>query len=239
MILKEAKSVYYCTNAVKKIYLGDTLVYTYVASAPPVVSEETMTGSSTAESYEEGSTSWGTLTLSAGCNVSQDGIEIQDEETYVSASISGMSYPMTFEFKGRTDSSCYKAQANNPGMLFGLGPTQDNWGDGITCYSTTEYGIIIDTTGAMSIVTGETPTHVHIVLVLNRSGALTMYMNGIGNSWTCGANRATRSTKTYIFNGQGAGRFVGAINTMRWWSTALSADEITQLFSKDSADYII
>lgn len=239
MVLKNAKSVYWGANAVKKIYLGEDLVYSYITSAPPVVSEENMIGSNSADSYEEGSTSWGSLTLSAGCSVSQDGIEIQSEETYLSTSISGLSYPMTFEFKGRVDSGCYRAQANGPGMLFGLGPTQNNWGDGITCYATTDYGIIIDTISAMTIVTNKTPTYVHIVLVLDSSGNLTMYLNGIDNSWTASYNNATRSNKTYIYNGQGIGRFIGAINTMRWWDVGLTTSEITELFSLDSSDYTL
>ena len=239
MVLKEAKSVFLGANTVKKIYLGDKLVYSYITSAPPIVAEDNMMGSNSAESYEEGSTSWGDLTLSSGCTVSQDGIEIQSEETYLSSNISGISYPMTFEFKGRVDSGCYRSQANGPGMLFGLGPTQNNWGDGITCYATTDYGIIVDTTSAMTIVTNKTPTYVHIVLIVDSSGNLTMYLNGINNYWTAGYNNATRSNKTYIYNGQGIGRFIGAINTMRWWDTALSTTEIEELFSKDSSEYTL
>lgn len=239
MILKDASKVYLGTNVIKRIYLGENLVYSYVTPAPPIVSEENMAGNNAAESYEEGSTSWGDFTLSSGCEVSKDGIEIQSDETYLSSSISGISYPMTFEFKGRVDSECYRAQANGPGMLFGLGPTQNNWGDGITCYSTTDYGIIIDTTGAMTIVTWETPTYVHIVLVVNSSGNLTMYLNGVENKWTASSNLATTSNKTYIYNGQGIGRFVGAINIMRWWDTALTTTEIEELFSLDSSDYTL
>ena len=239
MILKNASAVYLGENTVKKIYLGAHLVYSYITSAPPTVAEDNMTSSNTAESYEEGSTTWGDLTLSAGCFVSQDGIEIQSEETYLSTSVSGISYPMSFEFKGRVDSGCYRAQANGPGMLFGFGPTQNSWGDGVTCYATTDYGLIIDTTGAMSIVTNEMPTYAHIVIIIDSSGALTMYINGISNSWTCSANTATRSNKTYFYNGQGIGRFIGAINTMRWWDTALSTDEITELFTSDDSDDVL
>lgn len=239
MILKNAKAVYFGENVVKKIYLGTHLVYSYITSPPPMVSEDNMIGFSSAESYEEGSTYWGDLTLSAGCSVSEDGVEIQSDETYVSAYVSGISYPMTFEFKGRVDRGCYRAQANGPGMLFGFGPTQDSWGDGVTCYATTDYGLIVDTTSAMSIVTNSMPTYTHIVITIDSSGALTMYINGIENSWTCSANRATTSNKTYFYNGQGVGRFIGAINTMRWWDTELTTDEITELFSNDDSDYTL
>lgn len=239
MVLKNAEHAYFGSALVKKIYLGQKLIYSYTTPAPPIVAENDIKSSNTATSYEEGSTSWGDLTLSSGCSVSQDGIEIQSEETYLSTSVSGISYPMSFEFKGRVDSGCYRAQANGPGMLFGFGPTQDSWGDGVTCYATTDYGLIIDTTGAMSIVTNETPTYAHIVIVIDSSGALTMYINGVANSWTCGANTATRSNKTYFYNGQGIGRFIGAINTMRWWDTALSSDEITELFASDGSNYVL
>lgn len=112
-------------------------------------------------------------------------------------------------------------------------------GDGITCYATTDYGIIIDTIGAMTIVTNKTPTYVHIVIVVNSSGNLTMYFNGIENIWTADSNSAITSNKTYIYNGQGIGRFIGAINTMRWWDTALTVTEIEELFSLDSSDYTL
>jgi len=237
MILKNAKKAYWGKGLIKKIYLGAKLVYTYITSSPPVVSEENMQSSNSAETYEEGSEEWGDLTLSSGCEVSEDGIEIQDEETYVSSYIDGISYPMSFEFKGRVDEACYKDQDKNPGMLFGLSPTQDSWGTGITCYSTNDYGIIIDTVGAMTICTYEKPTYVHIILVVDSYGNLTMYMNGINNSWTAYSNEAIMAEKTYIYNGQGEGRFVGAINTMRWWDTALSETEITELFSLDDDNY--
>ena len=239
MVLKNAKACYWGANLVKKIYLGAKLVYTYITSAPPVVSEENMIGSNSAETYVEGSTTWGDLTLSSGCNISKDGVEIQNEETYLSSEISGVSYPMSFEFKGRVDDASYKAQANNPGMLFGLSPTENTWATGITCYSTTDYGIIIDTIGAMTIKTYKTPTYVHIVLVVNSTGKLTMYMNGVNNTWTANANSAIRAEKKYMYNGQGDGRFVGAINTMRCWDVALSTQEVEELFSLDDDDYTL
>lgn len=237
MIFKNAKTIYYNGIKRKRIYLGNKLIYASITPPPPTVSESDIVGQSSAEDYVDGSTSWGNLTLSSGCSTSKDGIEIQGEETYISSRISNLSYPMSFEFKGRIDSSCYKAQANNPGMIFGIGPTRNGWGDGITCYSTTEYGIIIDTTRAMTIVTNKTPNYAHIIFKVNSSGKLTMYLNGINNSWTTNSNSAITSRKSYIFNGQGAGRFIGAINTMRWWDIELSTSDIETLFSKDSSEY--
>ena len=237
MILNKAKKVFLGDEQIKKIYCGPELVYSYITSIPPSVSEESLSGSSTADNYVEGSTQWGDLQLSSGCTISEDGIEIQDQETYLSSKITGMSYPMTFEFKGRLDPDCYRAQAYNPGMLFGLSPTQNGWGNGITCYSTTDYGIIIDTTSEMRIVTYAQPTYVHIIFTINRSGTLTFYLNGINNTWTAMTDRGTRAQKNYIYNGQGNGRFVGAINTMRWWTKQLSKNEIAELFSQDSEEY--
>lgn len=239
MVLKDAPSVYLGSNTVKKIYLGSKLVYSNVTPAPPVVAEESMMSSNDAESYEAGSTSWGSLTLSSGCKVSKDGIEIQSDETYVSAAVSGLSYPMTFEFKGRIDSECYRAQTNCPGMIFGLAPIQDDWGNGVTCYATSDYGIIIDTAVAMAITTSVTSTYVHIIVVIDSSGALTMYINGRSNSWTLASCAATTANKTYIYNGQGVGRFVGSINTMRWWDTAISTTEIDELFASDDDKYTL
>lgn len=236
MILKYAKSVMLGSKQVKKIYLGSKLVYTYMPAAPEV-SEDTMAGDNQSSSYADGSTTWGDLTLSKGCTTSSDGVEIQNDQTYVSVNISGMSYPMTFEFKGRIDSGSYKLQANNPGMLFGMSPTQDSWGDGITCYSTTDYGIIIDTTGAMKITTQKTPTYVHIVLTVDNLGNLTMYMNGYSNKWTYSSDSGTRAAKNYIYNGQGYGRFTGAISIMRWWTSQLSSADIKKLFENDSSEY--
>lgn len=239
MILKDASSVYLGTNTVKRIYLGTSLVYSNITPAPPVVAENDMASSNTAEEYKEGSTSWGDLTLSAGCEVSKDGIEIQSEETYLSSAVSGLSYPMTFEFKGRIDSGCYRAQTNGPGMIFGMGPIQNEWGSGITCYATSDYGIIIDTNAAMAITTSKTPTYAHIIIVINSSGTLTMYMNGTSNMWTLASCSATMSNKTYIYNGEGVGRFIGAINVMRWWDNALTTSEIDELFASDDDKYTL
>lgn len=66
-----------------------------------------------------------------------------------------------------------------------------------------------------------------------------MYFNGIENTWSADSNPAITSNKTYIYNGQGIGRFIGAINTMRWWDTALTVTEIEELFSLDSSDYTL
>ena len=38
------------------MYIGDKLVYNYVTSSPPIVSEDDMLGSNSGESYEENST---------------------------------------------------------------------------------------------------------------------------------------------------------------------------------------
>ena len=239
MKLTVAKRILLGSTEIKKIYHGVTLIYSWV-TIPPSVSKDTVSNTATADTYEEGSTTWGDITLSSGCTLSEDGIEMQNEETYISTTIDPISYPMTFEYKARIDESCYKAQANNPGMLFGIGPTQNNWGDGITCYSTTDYGLILDTTGAMTITTNVTPIYCHIVLTVNSSGIMTIYINGINNSWsTSSTNSAITSTKTYIFNGQGVGRFVGAVSIIRIWNNELSTDEIEKLFADDDEKYTL
>ena len=239
MKLSLAKQILLGSYQVKKIYHGSNLVYSWV-SLLPTVSEETVSSFADANEYSEGDTTWGDITLSSGCTLSEDGLEMQNEETYLSTTIDTITYPLTFEFKGRIDSECYKSQAYNPGMLFGIGPTQDGWGDGITCFATTDYGIIIDTTGAMTITTHITPEYCHIVLTVDSSGILTLYMNGINNSWTSSStNSAITSEKTYIYNGQGLGRFVGAISCLRIWNNELSTDEIRALFAEDDSKYTI
>lgn len=239
MSLNDAKKVYLGDELIRKIYCGTQVVFTYTTPVPPSVSEETLEGSSSVDSYVEGSKEWGDLELSSGCPTSEDGLEIQEEETYLSSEIKGMSYPMTFEFKGRLDPACYRQQAYNPGMLFGLSPEQNAWGNGVSCYSTTDYGIIIDTIGAMRIVTYRQPSYVHIVFTIDNYGDLTLYMNGVNNTWTTAADAGTTAEKNYIYNGQGEGRFVGAISVMRWWSNQLSSAEIAELFSEDDENYTI
>ena len=73
--------------------------------------------------------------------------------------------------------------------------------DGVTCYSTTDYNIIIDTVSAMRIVTYVQSTYVHIIFTINSSGTLTLYLNGINNTWTTAADSGTRARKNYIYNG--------------------------------------
>ena len=237
MKLKTIKKLYLGSSRIKKIYQGKELVYSWV-SLPPAVAEDNVKNTATANDYNEGSTSWGDLTLSAGATISEDGLEFQNEQTYLSTSISAISYPMTFEWKGRIDNDSYKLQANHPGMIFGIGPTRDSWGDSITCYSTTDYGIIIDTQTAMTLTTSKTPNYAHIVITVNSRGILTLYINGIDNKWaTTTTNSAITSTKTYIFNGEGTGRFIGAINLIRIWDSLLSNTEISQLFADDDNNY--
>lgn len=239
MKLSLAKQILFGSYQVKKIYHGSNLVYSWI-SLLPTVSEETVSNFADANEYVEGDTTWGDITLSSGCTISEDGLEMQNEETYMSTTIDIITYPLTFEFKCRIDSECYKAQANNPGMLFGIGPTQNGWGDGITCFSTTDYGIIIDTTRAMTITTYTMPEYCHIVLTVNSSGILALYINGANNSWTVSStNSAIMSAKTYIYNGQGLGRFVGAISCLRIWNNELSTDEIETLFKEDDSKYTI
>ena len=126
MKLTVAKRILLGSTEIKKIYHGATLVYSWV-TIPPSVSNDTVSNVATADTYEEGNTTWGDITLSSGCTLSEDGVEMQNEETYISTTIDPISYPMTFEYKARIDEVCYKAQANNPGMLFGIGPTQNSW----------------------------------------------------------------------------------------------------------------
>ena len=92
----------------------------------------------------------------------------------------------------------------------------------------------------MTITTGTKPTYCHIVLTVNSSGIMTIYINGINNSWsTSSTNSAITSIKTYIFNGQGVGRFVGAVSIMRIWNNELSTDEIVKLFADDDEKYTL
>ena len=75
MKLTVAKRILLGSTQIKKICHGATLVYSWVI-IPPSVSEETVSNTATANTYEEGSTTWGDLTLSAGCSLSEDGLEM-------------------------------------------------------------------------------------------------------------------------------------------------------------------
>ena len=58
MVLNKAKKVFLGDEQIKKIYCGLELVYFYITSIPPSVSEENLSGSSTADNYVEGSRQW-------------------------------------------------------------------------------------------------------------------------------------------------------------------------------------
>lgn len=90
----------------------------------------------------------------------------------------------------------------------------------------------------MKITTQKTPTYVHIVLTIDNLGNLTMYMNGYSNTWTYSSDDGTIATKNYIYNGQGDGRFIGAISIMRWWTSKLEDSDIQKLFEHDSSEYV-
>lgn len=75
MKLIVAKRILLGSAQIKKIYHGATLVYSWV-TIPPSVSEDTVSNTATADTYEEGSTTWGDITLSAGCSLSEDGLEM-------------------------------------------------------------------------------------------------------------------------------------------------------------------
>ena len=69
---------------------------------------------------------------------------------------------------------------------------------------------------------------------------MTVYINGINNTWSSSStDSAITSSKTYIYNGEGIGRFVGAINCLRIWNNELSINEITKLFADDDEKYTL
>ena len=75
MKISVAKRILLGSSQIKKIYHGSILVYSWV-TIPPSVSEDTVSNTATADTYEEGSTTWGDITLSAGCSLSEDGLEM-------------------------------------------------------------------------------------------------------------------------------------------------------------------
>lgn len=230
-----AEKLYWNGVQASKVYLGTNRVYLFSEPVPDV-SPEDMAGNSTVDSYEEGSTDWGDLTLSDGVAVSEDGLEIQGGQTYASAADDSITYPMTLEFKGRVDSY----DSSNPPMLWGMGITVDTWGAGCVCsYAHSNYGVIVDSNGSSRrIITQKTPEYVHAVFRIDAQGIPVLFLNGFDHSWTFAADNATRGPKTYFYNGEGKGRFVGAISVMRWWGVALTNAEVRELFANDGEQYM-
>lgn len=176
-----------------------------------------------------------TITLSSSAAKSADGLEFTSSRTFSSASLSSLSlsYPCTLEWKGRIDSSCFSD--SSPANIFGLSNSNGGW-SGICCYSKNTNGIQLDigSSGTVkSYINGEGTYH--IVVVISSSGIATLYVNDVSASASqSSANTQSRCNKTYLYNTEGSGRFVGAISAMRLWNKALSDSELEELFSEET-----
>lgn len=169
---------------------------------------------------------------SAPSSKSDDGIELTSSIMFTSESLSslGLSYPCSFEWVGRIDGAFSNS---SPGNIFGLSNVSGSW-SGICCYSkSNSNGIQLDIGGSGTIISGVYSTGIeyHILVTVNSSKTTTLYVNS-----TTAKGTTTKSNgyanKYYLYNNEGSGRFVGAIQRMCLWNKCLSSDEIEALFTE-------
>lgn len=200
--------------------------------------------------YQSGQSTWadsvGNLLLrfTSTPSVSGDGIEMNASITFQSDSISGLglSDTLSLEWIGRIDAASF--DNNSPGHIFGYGPTAGQYNESVHCYSkSSPNGIQIDADSSDTCTSGvyNTGRH-HIILTQYMSGNWVRYAHL--EFWVDGSQRDTyqdtlidnndalRNDKNYIYNNEGVGRFVGAVEAIRLWNRQLSDDEIAQAFTE-------
>lgn len=192
-----------------------------------------------ASGYTAGSKTWtdsvGSKALTFGTaptSVSDDGVELTTSNTFTSAALTTVTYPATFEWIGRIDGNWSNS---SPGNVFGWSSSNALWG-GICCYSkTSSNGIQLDIGSSGTITSKVYTTGAHHIVVTITSSTTTLYVDSTTSKGTTTSSTG-RSSKTYLYNNEGSGRFYGAIYAMRMWNKCLSSSEIETLFTEEAAE---
>lgn len=192
-----------------------------------------------ASDYTAGSTTWtdsvGNKALTFGTaptSVSDDGVELTTSNTFTSAALTAVTYPATFEWIGRIDGTWSNS---SPANVFGWSSSNGLWG-GICCYSkTSSNGIQLDIGSSGSITSGVYTTGAHHIVITVTSSTTTLYVDSTTAKGTS-TRSAARTSKKYLYNSEGSGRFYGAISAMRIWNKCLSSSEIETLFTEETAE---
>lgn len=188
------------------------------------------------------------INFTSSCSKSIDGIELSQSVTFSSESLSSFSltFPFTIQWIGRIDSQSF----NNtyPGNILGMGEDNNAWDNSLCLYSKlSPSGIQLDADSSGTITSGIYTTNIEyniVVTVSERSSyfeedTITLYINSassVGSAsytrWDGNGNPAISASKNYIYNGEGNGRFDGAIQSIRIWNKCLSSSEIQTIYTK-------
>lgn len=165
---------------------------------------------------------------------SDDGVELTTSCTFTSEALTAVTYPATFEWIGRIDGTWNNS---SPGNVFGWSGTNGQW-SGICCYSkTSSNGIQLDIGSSGSITSQVYTSGIHHIVITVTSSTTTLYVDSATSKGTSTRSNA-RTSKQYLYNSEGSGRFYGAISAMRIWNRCLTSTEIETLFTEEATEDI-
>lgn len=200
-----------------------------------------------AEKFTSGSKTWTdsvagkNITFSAAASTDENGIsQSRTSSNYwqtESLSSIGLGTAKTIEWYGYINSSCYSS--STPGMIIGASQTVNGWsGIGVWAQSSSSYGLQLNIVSTSRILVNSkiTSTGFHHILLVCSDSTCTYYVDsdeaiGVGSA----TNTAVSMGYTYLYNGEGSGRFDGSINRIRVWNRALNSNEVTAVMgNKDT-----
>lgn len=199
-----------------------------------------------AKNFTSGSTTWTDdiagkkITFSSAATTDEYGISQSrtNSDYWYSESLSSFSLSdtRTYEWYGYINSSCYSS--SYPGQIFGASGTNNGWA-GICVYaqSSTSYGIQVNIVGSSRVLINSkvTTSGWHHMLITTSGTTVTLYLDSADVAGT-GSGTSTYLNKTfsYIYNGEGSGRFDGSVNRIRIWNRVLNSTEIETVFSGET-----
>lgn len=179
----------------------------------------TNNGTDTAITYNAGN---GIIVQGAGFNGTTSHIAIANSTDF---NFGTGSFSFSAWIKTTVTGSIWGGRAAGTGPQLGVDGAGKLYNDGV------------GTAGVTSTIAVNTGNWVHVAIVWDRSGALVrQYINGVADTTSAlGATTATEAITKYIGDeaspGNLFGKFNGAIDEVSFWSRALSAGEIRQLYN--------
>lgn len=181
-----------------------------------------------------------TITFSSSASKNEYGISQSrsNSDYWYSESLSSLSLSntRTYEWYGYINSNCYSS--TYPGMIFGASASRNSWA-GVCVYaqSSTSYGIQVNLVGSSRTLINSkvTTSGWHHMLITTSGTTVNLYLDSPDVLGTgTGSSTYLNKTYSYIYNGEGSGRFDGSINRIRIWNRVLNSTEIEAVYNGET-----